>query len=189
MKKTFIFTGGCVIVVFCATLMLLSLDFLSHPINASTINQTTTLDELKLQTRQMAEELATLQDTYETMIQSCQDSLERVSIVLVDYYINKLSDRDYRTVYNEGSPYYIAAENLGILGKVAIPRLIQVLDTTDDYERSLALYALLLASQQEDVKAIVGDDYIHVNLDFDTSSHDEAVKIAKAWWAKYQDQF
>ena len=39
-----------------------------------------------------------------------------------------------------------------MVGKPAIPGLIEKLETDDDYERALALYALLLASQHENVK-------------------------------------
>lgn len=192
MKKTILYTCCCFVAVFVATLIFLSLDFFANPIKASTFNQVTYLETIKNQSEQIANDVTKLQDNmtaYETTLQSCQKSLDHLSDALVDYYIDKLGDKSYTTTYNEGYIYYTAAENLGSLGKAAIPKLIPILDTTDDYERSLALYALLLASQQEDVKAIVGDDYIKVNLDFDATTHEKAVQIAKEWWHKYQNQF
>lgn len=192
MKKTILYTCCCFICVFCATLAFLSFDFFSNPVKAATFNQVTYIEELRNQSEQIARDVNALQDnmtTYETTLQTCQKSLNHLSDALVDYYIDKLSDTSYVNSYNEGYVYYTAAENLGSLGKAAVPKLIQVLDTKNDYERSLALYALLLATQQEDVKAIVGDDYIKVNLDFDVTTHEEAVKTAKEWWQKYQSQF
>lgn len=192
MKKTILYTCCCSICVFCATLAFLSFDFFSNPVKAATFNQVTYIEELRNQSEQIARDVNALQDnmtTYETTLQTCQKSLNHLSDALVDYYIDKLSDTSYVNSYNEGYVYYTAAENLGSLGKAAVPKLIQVLDTKNDYERSLALYALLLATQQEDVKAIVGDDYIKVNLDFDVTTHEEAVKTAKEWWQKYQSQF
>lgn len=107
----------------------------------------------------------------------------------VSYYIDKLSDKSFIKTYNEDYVWYTAAEELGAIGKDAIPPLIQKLDTTDDYERALALYALLLASQNENVKSFTGGEYIEVNLDFDAATHPEAVAKAKAWWEKYKDNF
>lgn len=107
----------------------------------------------------------------------------------VSYYIDKLSDKSFIKTYNEDYVWYTAAEELGAIGKDAIPPLIQKLDTTDDYERALALYALLLASQNENVKSFTGGEYIEVNLDFDPATHPEAVAKAKAWWEKYKDNF
>lgn len=107
----------------------------------------------------------------------------------VDYYISKLADKNFIKTYNEDYIWYTAAEELGAIGKDAIAPLMKKLDTTDDYERALALYALLLASQNENVKSFTGGDYIEVNLDFDAATHPEAVAKAKAWWEKYKDNF
>lgn len=108
---------------------------------------------------------------------------------VVRYYIDKLKDKSYTDTYGEGYTWYTAAEELGKIGKPAIPYLIEKLKTTDDYERSLALYALLLATQHENVKAFAGNDYINVNLDFNAGNHPPMVKVANDWWEKYKDNF
>ncbi|NLO98694.1 MAG: hypothetical protein GX386_00160, partial [Clostridiaceae bacterium] len=59
----------------------------------------------------------------------------------------------------------------------------------DDYERALALYALLLATQHDNVKSFTDGEYIIVNLDFNKENHPEMVDIAIAWWNKYKDNF
>lgn len=117
------------------------------------------------------------------------DKLEQLVDRAVRYYIDKLNDKTYTGTYGEGFTWYTAAEELGKIGKPAIPYLIDKLSTTDDYERSLTLYALLLATQQENVKAFAGNEYINVNLDFDASHHPDMVKTAMDWWEKYKSNF
>jgi beta-lactamase regulating signal transducer with metallopeptidase domain len=107
----------------------------------------------------------------------------------VEFYLEKLKDKDYIGTYNEGYIWYTAAEELGKIGKPAIPGLIQKLETQDDYERALALYALLLATQHDNVKSFTDGEYIIVNLDFNKENHPEMVDIAIAWWNKYKDNF
>lgn len=105
------------------------------------------------------------------------------------YYIDKLKDKDFVSVSGDGENqkiWYTAAEELGKIGKHAIPFLIKNLDTKDDYERALTLYALLLASQNDNVIEFTNGEYIDVNLDFDTKAQVEYVKVAKSWWEKYK---
>lgn len=106
----------------------------------------------------------------------------------IDYYMEKLKDRSFTTTYGEGFTWYTAAEELGMIGKPAIPALIANLDTDDDYERALTLYALLLSTQEPNVKAFASD-YIHANLYFDPSTHPQMVKEAYAWWNKYKSNW
>lgn len=107
----------------------------------------------------------------------------------VEFYLEKLKDKEFTGIYNEEYTWYIAAEELGMIGKLAIPGLIEKLDTQDDYERALALYALLLATQQDNVKSFTNGEYINVNLDFNKDNHPEMVDLAKAWWNKYKNNF
>ncbi len=107
----------------------------------------------------------------------------------VEFYLDKLKDKEFTGTYGDGYTWYTAAEELGMIGKPAIPGLIKKLDTQDDYERALALYALLLASQQENVKSFSKGEYIDVNLDFNKDNHTEMVDKAMAWWDKYKDNF
>ena len=105
------------------------------------------------------------------------------------YYIDKLKDEDFVSVSGDGENqkiWYTAAEELGKMGKHAIPFLIKNLDTKNDYERALTLYALLLASQDESVAEFTNGEYIDVNLDFDPKVQEGYVKVAKAWWEKYK---
>ena len=107
----------------------------------------------------------------------------------VEFYLEKLKDKSYTGTYGEGYTWYTAAEELGMLGKPAIPGLIEKLGTEDDYERALTLYALLLASQHENVKSFTNGEHIDVNLDFDVNNHPEMVNKAMAWWDKYKNNF
>lgn len=107
----------------------------------------------------------------------------------VVYYIDKLKDQSFTGIYGDGFTWYTAAEELGTIGKPAIPALIEKLDTKDDYERTLALYALLLATQQENVKTFTNGEYINVNLDFDVDHHPDMVKTAMEWWDKYKSNY
>lgn len=104
----------------------------------------------------------------------------------VQYYIGKLKDREFTGVYGEGYTWYIAAEELGKIGKPAIPYLIKNLETKDDYETALTLYALLLATQHENVKEFAGHNYIATALDFNIDRHEEMKEIAFMWWERYQ---
>lgn len=127
-------------------------------------------------------------DTYEKP--NDEDPQEEQTIEKkVKKYLDKLKDKDYTSTYGEGYTWYIAAEELGMIGKPAISGLIDKLDSEDGYERALAIYGLLLASQHDNVKSFTHGEYINVNLDFDVSNHPEMVETAKAWWNKYKDNF
>ena len=107
----------------------------------------------------------------------------------VIFYINKLKDADFTSTYGDGENikiWYISAEELGLIGKTAIPFLIKNLETKNGYERTLTLYALLLSSQHQNVKEFTKGEYIKVYLDFDSKTHEEDIKIVKSWWKKYK---
>lgn len=114
------------------------------------------------------------------------------NIYKVLYYMNKLSDKDFTSTYgHEEEPYtwYIAAEELGEFGKIAIPYLIENLKTNANYEKGVTLYALLLASQADDVDIFTNGEYIHAGLTFDEENQEKYTVIALDWWEKYKKNF
>ncbi len=102
------------------------------------------------------------------------------------FYLDKLKDRKFTSTYGDGYIWYTAAEELGKMGKPVIPYLIRNLETNDDYERALTLYALLLATQQDNVKQFTKGDYLKTELDFNPKTHPQKLKMAKDWWEKYK---
>ncbi len=108
------------------------------------------------------------------------------------FYISKLKDKDFVRPYgHEEEPYtwYISAEELGLIGKPAIPYLIKNLETKDMYEKAVTLYALLLASQDEEIFDLTNGEYIKVNLFFDDDVVIKNEEIALTWWEKYEYLF
>lgn len=199
MKKSKL-TVLCYFIIAC--FLIISL-ILTNPfintLNASTLSQSTDIQKLQDTTSTIIEQLDTLQtDLSESkeILKECEECLIELENktntfqnLLIDYYIDKLSDPTFTTIYNQEYIYYTAAEQLGQIGKMAIPPLINRLDTTDDYERTLVLYALLLASQNNNVKAFAYDDYIPTYLDFDARNHPQQVQLARDWWDKYKSYF
>ena len=107
------------------------------------------------------------------------------------FLLSKLKDPNYTDTYNEGYTWYIAAEELGMIGKPAIPFLIEKLHTRDDYERTQTLYALLLASQKENVRAFTGGEYVKGNGMAlpRPEDHPDIIHDWKVWFEKYKDNF
>ena len=189
----------CTITILLFVICLVTLPPYFSNLQASTIQQDTEYLRFKTQTDQFLAQLEALNSSLVSYEKSLNELDKRLSDLeeqntalnnlLVNYYIEKLHDPTYVSIDSQQHTYYIAAESLGHLGKAAIPSLIKVLDTEDDYERALALYALLLASQAENVTCFCGTDYMHFSLDFDARNHAEQVDTAKAWWEKYQSYF
>jgi hypothetical protein len=106
----------------------------------------------------------------------------------VDYYISRLPDRSFVDTYGgeeHPRPWYIAAERLGQIGEPAIPRLASRLDTPDDYELMLVLYALMLASQDPVLMADTDGDYVELGTVLDPRYNAENLAIALAWWQRH----
>lgn len=104
------------------------------------------------------------------------------------FYLNKLPDQDFIEYYGgEEHPrvWYRAAEELGRIGWVAIPLLIERLDSPDPYEVMLALYALMLASQDFEVVAETDGEYIRLGTVLTQRTNDSNRKIALEWWHTY----
>ena len=199
MKKSYL-TIVCYCIITCfLTIFLSFVNPFSHNLKAATVSQETEIKHLQSIANNITLQLNSLQsDLSESkkILQQCQDRLtqlenksDTVENLLIDYYMDKLKDPTFTSIYNNEYIYYTAAEQLGQIGKKAIPRLIDRLDTTDDYERALVLYALLLASQDNEVKAFVDDNYLHTYLDFDARNHPQQVKVALEWWEKYKSYF
>lgn len=107
----------------------------------------------------------------------------------VAYHISKLPDRDFVETYGDADnprPWYTAAEALGEIGKPAIPALIARLDTPDPYELKLALYALMLASQDPTLKAETGGDYMRLGTVLTEESNAENRRLALEWWERHR---
>lgn len=104
------------------------------------------------------------------------------------YYISRLADRRYIDVQG-GSEHprvwYIAAERLGQLGAPAVPLLFALIDTRDEYELMLVLYALQLATQDSQVKAQTGGDYIRLVETLDQDANAENRAVALEWWERH----
>lgn len=107
----------------------------------------------------------------------------------IQYYIDRLPDRDYVETYGgpeNPRPWYTAAEALGEIGKPAIPALISRLETSDSHELMLALYALMLASQDPVLQTETGGDYLRLSTVLTPGTNAENRQRALEWWQRYQ---
>jgi len=110
----------------------------------------------------------------------------------VRYYIGKLPDRNYVGTYGDDEnprTWYTAAEELGMLGKPAIPALVERLDTPDPYELMLAVYALMLSSQDPELLAETDGDYLQLTTVLTPDTNEENRVRALDWWRRYQHLF
>lgn len=107
----------------------------------------------------------------------------------IRYNISKLPDRDYVEIYGDEEnprPWYTAAEALSEIGKPAVPALIERLDTADSYELMLALYALMLASQDPALLAETDGDYLRLDTVLTQDTNEENLGRALDWWQRYR---
>ncbi|WP_249322162.1 hypothetical protein [Halomonas sp. PGE1] len=103
------------------------------------------------------------------------------------YYISRLPDRRFVATYGgeeHPRPWYIAAERLGQIGEPAIPLLAARLESSDEYELMLALYALMLASQDPSLMAATGGDTLELGSVLDPRHNAENLALARAWWQR-----
>lgn len=107
----------------------------------------------------------------------------------IAYYIEKLPDRDFVETYGDDDnprPWYTAAEALGGIGKDAVPALVERLDTTDPYELKLALYALMLASQDPVLQAETGGEYLRLGVVLTEEGNEDNLRKARSWWERHR---
>lgn len=162
-------------------------------------NQTSESDKEISEMKDMINEITKINENLHEQIQELEDKLTMYESVETEgnigeiiYYICKLKDKDFTKPYgHEEEPYtwYIAAEELGIIGKPAIPYLIKNIETNDVYEKGVTLYALLLASQSDNVKEFTNGEYIEAGLSFSPEDQKEFVKSAIEWWEKYKGYY
>ena len=105
------------------------------------------------------------------------------------YNLSKLSDPEFTQIYGDGENdkiWYTAAENLGHIGKPAIPFLIEKLESDNEYEVMLALYALQLASQDPQVQQHTDGNYVSLPSVLNPRANRHNKAIALSWWQEYQ---
>jgi hypothetical protein len=107
----------------------------------------------------------------------------------IQFNLGKLKDRSYTDTYGHGYIWYTAAEELGKIGKPAVPHLIRNLDTHDQYELKLTLYALQLATQDTKVKSLTNGEYINLKSATSEEHNAENKRVALQWWEKYKHNF
>jgi hypothetical protein len=107
------------------------------------------------------------------------------------YYVSRLSDRRFVSQYggpDNPRPWYIAAERLGEIGMPAVPLLFARLNTEDQYELMLVLYALQLATQDPLVTFQTGGEAVQLPTVLDPSANGENRRIAQQWWERHAAQ-
>jgi septal ring factor EnvC (AmiA/AmiB activator) len=118
-----------------------------------------------------------------------KETLDKTDQDPLMFYLDKLKDTNFISTYGDNYTWYIAAEELGKMGKPAIPFLIKKLDTKDNFERNQALYALMLAAQHENVKSFTGGEYVK-NYEFPSPGKDVSViKAWQSWYEKYKSNW
>lgn len=108
------------------------------------------------------------------------------------YYVSRLADRRFVTSYGDRDnrrPWYIAAEKLGEIGLPAVPLLFAQLNTTDEYEQMLVLYALQLATQDPQLMVRTGGEYVQLGVVLDPTYNAENAATAQQWWQQHAAQF
>jgi len=105
----------------------------------------------------------------------------------IEFYIDKLPDRDFTETYGHGYTWYTAAEELGMIGKPAIPHLVRQLSSDDEFVVMLSLYALQLASQDSAVTEKTGGEYIELEgTVLSKESNSRNVQVAESWWNRHR---
>ena len=106
----------------------------------------------------------------------------------VHYYASRLADRGFVDVYGgEEHPrvWYIAAEQLGQIGSPAVPVLYALIDSRDEYELMLVLYALQLATQDARLMAETGGEYVQLTTSLEPAANTVNRDIALRWWEEH----
>lgn len=106
----------------------------------------------------------------------------------VHYYASRLADRSFIDVYGDEEHrkvWYIAAEQLGQIGAPAVPVLYALIDTRDEYELMLVLYALQLATQDARLMATTGGEYVRLTTSLEPTANSVNREIALRWWEQH----
>ena len=107
----------------------------------------------------------------------------------IEDLINKLKNKD-DTKLVEDVVFYESAEKLGLIGKRAVKPLIEILDSSDEYEVSQALYALRLVAQNENVLKITKGIYPKSDDAIVPKDSIEYMKKKwKEWFKRFQGEF
>lgn len=163
-----------------------------HTVKVSNSEETTTNAQLAKDITSLKDEVKSLKEKSSgTGTNTNANTSAKTTPDKTLYYLSKLGDKTFTTTYNHDYTWYIAAEELGKIGKDAIPLLIENLKTGNTYEKSLTFYALQLASQNDNVKTFTKGEYIDLvsPLEFDEKQFDRMNKIVDAWWQKYKNNF
>lgn len=115
------------------------------------------------------------------------EDLNTLSADPVAFYVSKLGDKTMVMRYGHGYIWYVAPEELGQIGKPALPALLRALESSDPYVRTQAFYALKLAAQHPSVVSLTGGEYPQGNGEaFPPVSEHASLKAAwDAWYDKY----
>jgi hypothetical protein len=107
----------------------------------------------------------------------------------VAFYVQRLGDRryvEYRSDEGARIAWYVAAEELGLIGVAAIPPLVEQLKkSTDVYERQQIFYALRLAVQNPNAESSVGEGF---PMPTEALAPPETHEKLKADWLKWWEE-
>jgi TonB family protein len=114
----------------------------------------------------------------------------------IAFYVARLADSTYIDYTSDGDPYtfVVAPEELGLMGSLALPALIEALVRSDSiYERTQIFYALRLAAQgpgtddpsaQAELRAV----FARFPMAFPEEPDHAALKEAwLRWWARHRN--
>ncbi|MFG6667581.1 hypothetical protein ACGK9R_10770 [Halomonas sp. HNIBRBA4712] len=101
------------------------------------------------------------------------------------YYLSRLADPRFIAPGANGV-HYVAAEQLGTIGLPAVPLLLTRLDTQNEYELMLTLYALELASRDPLLMARTGSDPIMLNDTLNPQTNSQNVAAVREWQQRHQ---
>jgi hypothetical protein len=115
------------------------------------------------------------------------ENLNALTADPIAFYLSKLGDKTLTMRYGEGQTWYVAPEELGQIGRAAVPGLIRALESTDAYTRTQAFYGLRLAAQHPSVSALTGGAYPEGDGEAFPSAERHAA--LKAEWDAWYDTY
>lgn len=109
----------------------------------------------------------------------------RIERDTLSFYVAKLRDTSYYSIGGCSDVEIVvweASERLGAMGPGVVPALVDRMGDPDAFVRERVQDALLLATQNEQVLARIGDDYLKFYDQPDTPP----TEVVRKWWAKYR---